>query len=64
MATTAVPRIVGFTVSYAVLADGYYEAIAKAVLMLRSGVRVIGVLECEQGTPGWWDVRLAVEETL
>ena len=54
--------VVQYVAKFSVLADGRMEAIAKAVEMLRTGVKVNGVLEAEQSTPGWWEVRLHVSE--
>ena len=53
---------VSYNVHYSVLADGRLEAIEKAVALLRTGVKLRGVVEAEQGTPGWWEVTLSVFE--
>jgi hypothetical protein len=53
---------VQYNVHYSVLADSRLEAITKATEMLRTGVKVRGVVEAEQSTPGWYSVILAVEE--
>ena len=54
--------MVQYVAMFSVLAEGRMEAIAIAVEMLRTGVKVNGVLEAEQSTPGWWEVRLPVSE--
>lgn len=51
-----------YIVRYDVLADSRLEAIQKACSMLRSGVKVNGIVEAEQSTPGWWSVALHVSE--
>lgn len=51
-----------FNMTYSVRADSRFEAIEKAVALLRTGVKLRGVVEAEQGTPGWWDVVLSVFE--
>ena len=52
-----------FNRSYHVLADGRDEAITKAkTLATGPGRGVRGLIEAEQGVPGWWDVVLAVWE--
>ena len=51
-----------YNIHYSVLADGRLEAIEKACALLRTGVKLRGVVEAEQGTPGWWEVTLSVFE--
>lgn len=51
-----------YNLAYSVLADGRLEAIAKATALLRTGVKLRGVVSAEQGIPGWWDVVLSVWE--
>lgn len=51
-----------YQLHYSVLADSRLQAIEKAAALLRTGVKLIAVVEAEQGTPGWWEVTLAVWE--
>lgn len=51
-----------FNLHYSVLADGRLQAIEKAVALLRTGVKLRGVVEAEQSIPGWWEVTLSVWE--
>lgn len=51
-----------YLIRFDVLADGRLEAIAKATAKLRTGVKLIAVVEAEQSTPGWWSVQLSVSE--
>ena len=51
-----------YLLRYSVLADSRLEAIQKACAMVRTGVKVNGIVECEQSIPGWWDVVLHVWE--
>lgn len=51
-----------YVIKYSVLADGRLEAIEKAIAMLRTGLKLRGVVSAEQGVPGWWDVDLSVWE--
>ncbi|MDP2622875.1 MAG: hypothetical protein Q8Q29_03645 [Actinomycetota bacterium] len=53
---------VSYNVRFDILADGYLDAISKATAMLRTGVKVNGVVECEPSTPGWYSVVLSVWE--
>ncbi len=61
---TTAERTIAYRITYNVLADSRLDAILKAGAKLRTGVRVVELVECEQGVPGWWDVVLLVEETL
>lgn len=51
-----------YSIRFDVLADGYLDAVTKATLKLRTGVKVVGVVECEPSTPGWYSVLLSVWE--
>lgn len=59
---TTETRTTTYFLSYSVLADGRLEALMKAGAMLRTGVRIVGEAEAEQGVPGWWDVTFLVAE--
>lgn len=54
--------VMRYRLTYTVLADSRLQAIFKADALLRTGVTVVALVECEQGVPGWWDVVLDVEE--
>lgn len=51
-----------YNLRYSVLADSRLQAIELATGMVRTGVKVRGVVSAEQGIPGWWDVVLSVWE--
>ena len=51
-----------YNIRFDVIADGYLDAITKAAAKLRTGVKVIVVVECEPSTPGWYSVLLSVWE--
>lgn len=53
-----------YPLHYPILADSRLEAIMVAGSKLRTGVRVIELVECEQSLPGWWDVRFTVAEDI
>lgn len=51
-----------YELSYEVSATTKYEAVFKAVQMLRDGVSPIRVLSAVETAPGWWKVTLKVAE--
>lgn len=51
-----------YLLGYEVAAATRMEAIAKAVALLRTDVRLNGVSSAEETAPGWWKVRLHVWE--
>lgn len=63
-ATVTKPRTITYRLPYMVIADSRLEAITKAGELLRTTVRVLELVEAEQGVPGWYDVTFLVEETL
>ncbi|HXJ66460.1 MAG TPA: hypothetical protein VNN79_22100 [Actinomycetota bacterium] len=51
-----------YTIPYEVPATTFLDAIFAAGALLRTGVRVTEVLSAKPTVPGWWEVKLAVEE--
>lgn len=51
-----------YTIPYEVPATSRLEALFAASGLLRTGVRVVDVLSNEPTVPGWYEVKLAVEE--
>jgi hypothetical protein len=51
-----------YTMSYEVVAYTRWEAINAATALLRTEVRVRGLVRVEEVAPGLWKVSLAVEE--
>lgn len=52
-----------YAIKYDVQAETTYEAITKATALLRSNLRLNGVLNVAPTTPGWYEVRLHVHES-
>ena len=53
-----------YTIPYEVPATTAYEAIIKASDLLRTGVSVTKVESVEPTVPGWYEVKLAVHESV
>lgn len=51
-----------YSIGYTVIAGSRYEAIAAAVKLLRTGVTLRGVNECNRVTGTLWRVSLNVSE--
>jgi hypothetical protein len=53
-----------YVLNYEVPAETAYEAIIKASDLLRTGVSVTKVESVEPTVPGWYEVKLAVHESV
>jgi len=53
-----------YVLNYEVPAETAYEAIIKATDLLRTGVSVTKVESVEPTVPGWYEVKLAVHESV
>jgi hypothetical protein len=53
-----------YNLTYSVQASTFIGAVMAAGGMLRTGVHVIELLSASETVPGWWEVRLRVEERL
>ena len=51
-----------YLIPYEVQAETRLDAIMKASTLLRTGLRVLNVLSVTPTVPGWWEVKLDVEE--